>query len=129
MMWHYHEPRAITKLSILPVPFSFTSEVDAPIDIEVGKITLPYSHTLILPFLRLQVGCSLEYWDEDRGIFSELEEFHLTETTTTEVVVSRVIGSRKWRISIVEVEWEDEEEGERFVSRYIQKSSNLFFLY
>ena len=29
-----------------------------------------------------------------------------------------MVGSRKWRIAIVEVEWEDEEEGVRFVSRY-----------
>ena len=50
-------------------------------------------------------------------MFSALEEFRLSETTPTEVVVSRVIGSRKWRIAIVEVEWVDDEEGERFVSR------------
>ena len=50
-------------------------------------------------------------------MFSTLQEFRLTETTPTEVVVARVIGSRRWRISIVEVEWEDEEEGERFISR------------
>lgn len=52
-------------------------------------------------------------------MFSVIEEFCLSETTPTEVLVSRVIGSRKWRIAIVEVEWEDDEEGERFVSRYV----------
>ena len=156
MMWHYHEPRAVTKLSILPVPFSFTTEADAPIDIEVEQSILPVFispfyistmfsylhspvfhtpcfhtailpcfrtsillcfHTSIHPFLRSQVGCTLDYWDEDREMFSTLQEFRLTETTPTEVVVARVIGSRRWRISIVEVEWEDEEVGERFISR------------
>lgn len=63
------------------------------------------------------MGCTLDYWDEDSGIFSVLEEFRLSETTPTEVFVSRVVGSRKWRIAVVEVEWEDEEEGERYVSR------------
>ena len=43
-------------------------------------------------------------------MFSVLEEFRLCETTPTEVVVSRATGSRKWRIAIVEIEWEDEEE-------------------
>ena len=114
MMWHYHEPRAITKLSILPVPFSFTSESDAPINIEVNT---RYFHVSILPFPCSQVGCTLDYWDEERGIFSVLQEFRLTETTPAEVTVSHEIGSRKWRIVIVEVEWEDEEEGGRFVSR------------
>ena len=47
MAWQYREPRAITKLSILPVPFSFTSESDAPIDIEV---IIPYRHNLILSY-------------------------------------------------------------------------------
>lgn len=71
----------------------------------------------ILPFLHSQVGCTLDYWDEDRGVFSVLKEFRLSETTPTEVLISCAIGSRKWRIAIVEVEWEDDEEGERFVSR------------
>ena len=35
MSWHYREPRALTKLAFLPVPFSFTSEEDTPIDIKV----------------------------------------------------------------------------------------------
>lgn len=76
-----------------------------------------YSHSPILPFSHSQVGCTLDYWDEDCGIFSVLEEFWLSETTPTEVIVSRLVGSRKWRIAVVEVEWEDDEEGERFVSR------------
>ena len=58
-------------------------------------------------------------------MFSALEEFRLSETTPTEVVVSRVIGSRKWRIAIVEVEWVDDEEGERFVGRRVVASFSL----
>lgn len=65
------------------------------------------------------MGCTLDYWDEDCGVFSVLEEFRLSETTPTEVLVSRLVGSRKWRIAVVEVEWEDDEEGERFVGRLV----------
>ena len=35
MTWQYGEPRAITKLYILPVPFTITTEEDAPVDIKV----------------------------------------------------------------------------------------------
>ena len=35
MTWQYGEPRAITKLSVLPVPFTITTEEDAPVDIKV----------------------------------------------------------------------------------------------
>ena len=59
-------------------------------------------------------------------MFSVLEEFHLSETTPTEVLVSRVIGCRKWRIAIIEVEWEDEEEEEveRFGNRQVGFTDN-----
>lgn len=75
--------------------------------------------TLILLFSHSQVGCTLDYWEEDCGVFSVLEEFRLSETTPTEVLVSRLVGSCKWRIAVVEVEWEDDEEGERFVGRLV----------
>ena len=39
MSWHYGEPRAITRLFVLPVPFSLTSEEDAPVDIKVMRLT------------------------------------------------------------------------------------------
>ena len=35
MTWQYGEPRAITKLYVLPVPFTITTEEDAPVDIKV----------------------------------------------------------------------------------------------
>lgn len=88
------------------------------VDLSTMYVTDSYIFlTLILAFSHSQVGCTLDYWDEDCGIFSVLEEFRLSETTPTEVIVSRLVGSRKWRIAVVEVEWEDDEEGERFVSR------------
>ena len=35
MTWQYGEPRAIIKLCVLPVPFTITTEEDAPVDIKV----------------------------------------------------------------------------------------------
>lgn len=35
MAWHYQEPRAITNVKVLPVPFSITTEEDVPVDIKV----------------------------------------------------------------------------------------------
>ena len=60
MMWHYREPRALTKLSILPVPFSFTSEADAPVDIQVT--TTSYCHTVTLPCFRSSIPRSGVLW-------------------------------------------------------------------
>ena len=40
MAWHYHEPRTITNLKILPVPFSITTEDDVPVDIKVHCVQL-----------------------------------------------------------------------------------------
>ena len=78
---------------------------------------LPFSCTFIIPFSRSQVGCTLDYWNEDQGVFTVLKKFHLSETTPTEVLVSEGVGSRRWRIVVSEVEWVDEEEGELFVSQ------------
>ena len=40
MAWHYREPRTITNLKILPVPFSITTEDDVPVDIKVHCVQL-----------------------------------------------------------------------------------------
>lgn len=104
----FQSPRILYTYSCMYVDLSTMYVTDSYIS---------YSHSPILPFSHSQVGCTLDYWDEDCGIFSVLEEFRLSETTPTEVIVSRLVGSRKWRIAVVEVEWEDDEEGERFVSR------------
>ena len=37
MAWCYREPRAVTHLLLLPVPFSITTEGDAPTDIKVRR--------------------------------------------------------------------------------------------
>ena len=42
MTWQYGEPRAITKMYILPVPFTITTEDDAPVDI---KVRVPISNS------------------------------------------------------------------------------------
>ena len=42
MTWQYGEPRAITKLYVLPVPFTITTEEDAPVDIKVQLMIFVY---------------------------------------------------------------------------------------
>lgn len=49
--------------------------------------------------------------------FTVLEHFHVSESSSTEVLVREPLPSRKWRISIMDVEWVDDEEGEFFVSK------------
>ena len=39
MSWEYREPRAITSLMVLPVPFGVTTQEDAPVDIKVNEFT------------------------------------------------------------------------------------------
>ena len=67
----------------------------------------------------VQVGCTLEYWDEDQTSFVSLEHFHMSESSPSEVTVARPAPSRRWRVSINEVEWVDEEEGELFISKLV----------
>ena len=40
MIWCYKEPRYITKIHVLPVPFEITSEEDCPTDLTVRKLYL-----------------------------------------------------------------------------------------
>ena len=65
----------------------------------------------------LQVGCTLEYWDADCASFVALERFHVSESSTAEITVSCPTPSRRWKVTIKEVEWVDEEEGELFISK------------
>ena len=40
MIWCYKEPRYITKIHVLPVPFEITSEEDCPTDLKVRELYL-----------------------------------------------------------------------------------------
>ena len=37
MMWHYQEPRLVTKVQVLPIPLGILSQEDSPTDLKVSR--------------------------------------------------------------------------------------------
>ncbi|XP_028969409.2 vacuolar protein sorting-associated protein 13B isoform X3 [Esox lucius] len=92
MLWRYPEPRVLTFVRITPVPFNTTE------DPEISTADLGD---------RLQVPCSLEYWDELQHAFIPYREFSLSESSACELTLPSLtltneqkdlVTSDLWRI-------------------------------
>ncbi|KAL0963316.1 hypothetical protein UPYG_G00304530 [Umbra pygmaea] len=92
MLWRYPEPRVLTFVRITPVPFNTTE------DPEISTADLGD---------RLQVPCSLEFWDELQHTFVPYREFSLSESTACELALPSLmltneqkdlVTSDLWRI-------------------------------
>ncbi|KAK6325959.1 hypothetical protein J4Q44_G00016030 [Coregonus suidteri] len=92
MLWRYPESRVLTFVRITPVPFNTTE------DPEISTADLGD---------RLQVPCSLEYWDELQHAFVPYREFSLSESSACELTLpsltltneqKELVTSDLWRI-------------------------------
>uniref|UniRef100_A0A4W5M414 VPS13-like middle region domain-containing protein n=1 Tax=Hucho hucho TaxID=62062 RepID=A0A4W5M414_9TELE len=92
MLWRYPESRVLTFVRITPVPFNTTE------DPEISTADLGD---------RLQVPCSLEYWDELQHAFVPYREFSLSESSACELTLPSLtltneqkdlVTSDLWRI-------------------------------
>ncbi|KAJ8013405.1 hypothetical protein DPEC_G00052920 [Dallia pectoralis] len=92
MLWRYPEPRVLTFVRITPVPFNTTEDPEIS-TVDQGD--------------RLQVPCSLEYWDELQHAFVPYREFSLSESTACELTLPSLtltneqkdlVTSDLWRI-------------------------------
>ena len=83
MTWRYPLPRALTRVSIFPVPFMSASE----------------SASSKAPEMDETVSCALQYWDACLQIFQTYAEFTLSETNVSHLNLPVIGDHRRCAVS------------------------------